>query len=49
MYITDTVLLAVLIPANVILFYGLISGIISFRKSTYDFEKMINNQLNKTR
>lgn len=49
MYITDAVLLAVLIPANVVIYSIVIAGVITFRKSTYDFEKLINNQLNKNR
>jgi hypothetical protein len=49
MDINEVVLLAVLIPAGVVLLLILITGIIAFRKITYDFEKMINNQQNKKR
>ncbi len=44
MVINDTFLLAVLIPADIVLFSVLITGIVTFRKRTYDFEKMINQQ-----
>lgn len=44
----NTLLLVLLIPADIILFSVLIAGIIEFRK-TIDFEKMMNNQLNKKR
>jgi hypothetical protein len=44
MVINETFLLAVLIPADIVIFSVLIAGIIEFRKRTYDFEKMINQQ-----
>jgi hypothetical protein len=44
MVINEAFLLAVLIPADIVIFSVLIVGIIEFRKRTYDFEKMINQQ-----
>lgn len=48
MDIADVLILIVFIPADIVLFSVLIMGVIQFRKSTYDLEKMITkNSKNK--
>lgn len=47
MDISETVLLAVLIPVDVLLLAIVIYGIVYFRKSILELEKFTNNQINK--